>query len=76
MTPRTRPELAFVPVGEPDQVVRLHAFRQRYPDVTIGMISRRAWQACIPEPDDGRTVITRRELKDLLDQLDEACSER
>jgi hypothetical protein len=58
-----------VPVGEPDQVVRLHAFRQSYPDVTIGMISRRAWQACIPEPGDGETVITRRELKDLLDHL-------
>jgi len=44
-------------------------FRQRYPDVRIGMISSRAWQACIPAADDGETVITRRELRDLLDRV-------
>jgi hypothetical protein len=52
------------------QLLRLHAFRERYPQVIIGAISRRAWQAGIPEPDDGETVITRRELKDLLDRVE------
>jgi|HubBroStandDraft_5_1064220.scaffolds.fasta_scaffold453476_2 hypothetical protein len=54
----------------PDQLaqLRLHAFRERYPQVIIGAISRRAWQACIPEPDDGETVVTRRTLGDLLDR--------
>jgi hypothetical protein len=55
---------------ELDQLIRLQAFRADYPHLTIGAISRRAWQACISEPDDGMTVITRRELKDLLDRLE------
>jgi hypothetical protein len=50
------------------QLLRLHAFRDRYPQVIIGAIRRRAWQACIPEPNDGQTVITRRGLDELLDQ--------
>ena len=69
MTSPTRPGLHLASSAEPDQVVRLHEFRQQYPQVTIGMISAKAWQACISWPDDGRTVITRRELKDLLDSL-------
>jgi hypothetical protein len=69
VTPRTRPGLYQASSAEPDEVVRLQAFRQQYPHVTIGMISAKAWQACVCEPDDGKTVITRRELKDLLDSL-------
>jgi len=65
-----RPMLALAP-EELDQLLRLQAFRDQYPHVIIGAISRRAWQACIPEPDDGETVITRRELGDLLDRLAE-----
>jgi hypothetical protein len=69
VTPRTRPGLYLASTAEPDQVVRLHEFRQQHPHVTVGMISAKAWQACVPESDDGKTVITRRELKDLLDSL-------
>jgi hypothetical protein len=66
--PKTRLGLSLVS-QEADQVVRLHDFRQRYPAVTIAMISPRAWQALIPEP-HGETVLTRRELRDLLDELE------
>ena len=66
MTARARPELAH---AEPEQL-RLHAFRAQYPHVRIAPISRRAWQAIIAEPDDGETVITRSQLRDLLDRLD------
>jgi hypothetical protein len=59
--------LAIAP-EELDQLVRLQAFREQHPEITIGAISRRAWQACLPEPDDGQTVITRRTLAALLDR--------
>jgi hypothetical protein len=64
-----RRQLAISP-EDPEQIMRLQAFRADHPDVIIGPISRRAWQACIPEPDDRQTVITRRELKDLLDLVE------
>jgi len=60
--------MATVAPDQLAQLLRLHAFRKRYPHVIIGPISRRAWQACIPEPDDGETVVTRRNLGDLLDR--------
>jgi hypothetical protein len=66
--------LAIAP-EELDQLVRLQAFREQHPEVTIGAISRRAWQACLPEPDDGQTVITRRTLGDLLDRACELLGE-
>jgi hypothetical protein len=64
-----RPMVRIAPEQQA-QLLRLRAFREQYPGVIIGAISRRAWQACIPEPGDGETVITRRELKDLLDRLE------
>jgi hypothetical protein len=66
--PPTRSALSLAPVA-PDQLLRLAAFRAAYPHVRVAPISRRAWQAVVPEPDDGETIITRRELKDLLDSL-------
>jgi len=66
--------LAIAP-EELGQLVRLHQFREQYPQVIIGPISRRAWQACIPEPDDGETVVTRRTLSDLLDWACELLGE-
>ena len=72
MTPRRM--LAIAP-EELDQLVRLQAFREQHPEITIGAISRRAWQACLPEPDDGQTVITRRTLGDLLDRACELLGE-
>jgi hypothetical protein len=72
--PPTRPELSLAPVA-PDQMLRLAAFRAAYPHVRVAPISRRAWQALVPEPDDGETVITRRELRDLLDRLAEMLDE-
>lgn len=68
--PPTRPALSLAPVA-PDQVLRLAAFRAAYPHVRVAPISRRAWQALVPESDGGETVITRRELRDLLDRLAE-----
>jgi hypothetical protein len=55
--------------------LRVQAFREQHPQVIIGAISRRAWQACIPEPDDGQTVITRNTLGDLLDRAHEVLGE-
>jgi hypothetical protein len=60
--------------SEVSQVLCLQAFRVRYPQVIIGAISRRAWQACIPEA-DGETVVTRRKLGDLLDRACELLGE-
>jgi hypothetical protein len=52
-----------------DQVVRLHAFRERYPHVVIGTLGLGgAWQGRVPE-ENGEIVVTRYELRDLLDKL-------
>jgi hypothetical protein len=56
--------------AEPDQVPRLMAFREAYPQVIIGDGGFGTWQARIPEP-DGEIVITRYRLAELLDKLDE-----
>jgi hypothetical protein len=64
-----RPALRIVP-GEPDQVVRLAAFREAHPDVIIGDGGFGTWQARIPE-ENGETVATRYTLRELLDKLDE-----
>jgi hypothetical protein len=56
--------------GEPDQVPRLLRVRERHPDVIIGRGGFGTWQALIPEP-NGQIVITRYDLGDLLDKLEE-----
>jgi hypothetical protein len=58
---------------EPDQVLRLHRFRQAHPGVIVGDGGFGTLQARIPEP-DGETVITRYRLRELLDKLDELLS--
>jgi hypothetical protein len=55
---------------EPDQVLRLHRFRQDHPEVVVGDGGFGTFQARIPEP-HGETVITRYTLRELLDKLDE-----
>ena len=55
---------------EPDQVLRLQAFRAAHPEVIIGDGGFGVWQARIPEP-DGEHVISRYTLRELLDKLDE-----
>jgi hypothetical protein len=55
---------------EPDQVLRLQAFRLAHPEVIIGDGGFGVWQACIPEP-DGERIISRYTLHELLDKLDE-----
>ncbi len=63
--------LRLVP-DEPDQVVRLAAFRAAHPDVIIlpGAGPFGTWEARIPEP-AGETVTVRYTLRELLDKLDE-----
>ncbi len=63
--------LRLVP-DEPDQVVRLAAFRAAHPDVIIlpGAGPSGTWEARIPEP-TGETVTIRYTLRELLDKLDE-----
>jgi hypothetical protein len=53
---------------EADQVPRLLAFRERHPDVTITLSG--FWRAIIPA-ENGETVVTRYELRDVLNKLDE-----
>lgn len=63
--------------GEPgyvDQVPRRGAYEAAHPDVQITCHGR-WWQAVIPEQ-NGETVITRYELKDLLDKLEALDRER
>jgi hypothetical protein len=66
--------LALAP-DEPDQVLRLHRFRQAHPEVIIGDGGFRTMQARIPE-ENGETVITRYSLCELLDKLDEVTAGR
>ena len=55
---------------EPDQVLRLHAFRAAHPEVIIGDAGFGVWQARIPEP-DGERIISRYILHELLDEIEE-----
>ena len=59
---------------EPDQVLRLQAFRAAHPDVIIGDGGFGVWQARVPEP-DGEHVISRYTLRELLGKLDELTGE-
>jgi hypothetical protein len=62
--------------GEPDQVPRLRLFRAQHPRVVIGTLGLGgAWQARIPQQ-NGETVLTRYELRDLLDRLDQVLAEQ
>jgi hypothetical protein len=55
---------------EPDQVLRLQAFRAAHPEVIIGDFGFGVWQARIPEP-DGEQIVSRYTLRELLDRLGE-----
>jgi hypothetical protein len=55
---------------EPDQVLRLQAFRAAHPNVIIGDGGFGVWQARVPEL-DGEHVISRYTLRELLGRLDE-----
>jgi hypothetical protein len=54
---------------EPDQVLRLHRFRQAHPEVIIGDGGFGTLQARILTP-SGEIVATRYTLRELLDRLD------
>jgi hypothetical protein len=55
---------------DPDQILRLRAFRAAHPDVIVGDNEFGTIQARIPEK-NGETIITRYSLRELLDKLDE-----
>lgn len=57
------------------QVLRLQAFRAAHPEVIIGDGGFGTVQARIPQP-AGEIVITRYQLTELLDKLDELTGER
>ena len=57
------------------QVLRLQAFRAAHPEVIIGDGGFGTVQARIPQP-TGEIVITRYQLTELLDKLDELTGER
>ncbi len=59
---------------EPDQVLRLQAFRVAQPEVIIGDGGFGVWQARIPEP-DGERIISRYTLRELLDKVGEFTGE-
>ena len=62
-----RPRLSLLP-EELDQVLRLNQYRRDHPGVVIGA-GPGYWQALIPQR-NGEIVITRYQLRDLLDKLD------
>jgi hypothetical protein len=58
--------------GEPeyvDQVPRRFAYEAAHPEVEIHYLGP-YWQAIIHEEKDGKTIITRHSLKQLLDKLE------
>jgi hypothetical protein len=75
MNDDTRPARLRAVEGEHehDQVPRLLRFREAHPDVKVEYRPP-AWQAIIPQP-NGETVITRYNLKAILDKLDELLGE-
>jgi hypothetical protein len=63
--------------GEPefvDQVPRRQAYEDAHPEVEIAYHGP-YWKASVTE-ETGQTTVTRYELKDLLDKLEEADRER
>jgi hypothetical protein len=69
-----RPELHAVPGGYEDQVVRRQRFEAAHPEVRIAPV-RAAWQAIIPT-ERGEDVVTRYELRHLLDELERRLASR
>jgi hypothetical protein len=67
-----RPGLSLVP-DEPDQVLRLNQFRAQHPGIAI-RAGLGYWQALLPEC-AGEIVVTRYQLKELLDRLDALTSQ-
>ena len=67
MTGPHRPRPSLMP-DELDQVLRLNRYRRDHPGVTV-CHGPGYWQAQIPQH-NSETVITRYQLKDLLDKLD------
>jgi len=66
-----RRALSLLP-GEPDQVLRLNQYRREHPGVAI-RAGLGYWQAQIPQR-DGEMIITRYQLRELLDKLDALTS--
>jgi hypothetical protein len=67
---------ALVFGSEQDQMPRLRAFKQRHPQIVISTFGpAEAWQALIPE-ECGEAVVTRYDLRELLDRLDELTGDR
>ena len=60
---------------EPDQVLRLQAFRAAHPEVIIGDGGFGVRQARIPEV-DGERILSRYTLRELLHKLDDLTEER
>lgn len=58
----------FLAPEEPDQVLRLNQYRRDHPGVAINA-GLGYWQAQIPQR-NGEQIITRYQLRDLLDKLD------
>jgi hypothetical protein len=71
--PRTRWRPRVLPGGEVDQVPRLMEFRTHHPEITIKLDG--FWRAIVPA-ENGQTVISRYELRDVLDELDELLNKR
>jgi len=67
VTGPARPALSLVP-DELDQVLRLNQYRRDHPGVTI-CAGQGYWQAQILQR-NGEIVITRFQLRELLDKLD------
>lgn len=72
MNSSVRPALSLAP-DEPDQILRLNRFRAQHPGIAIHA-GPGYWQALMPEH-AGQTVVTRHQLKELLDKLDALTSQ-
>jgi hypothetical protein len=64
-----RPDLHAIDGGDEDQVVRRARFQAAHPDIRIALEGC-AWQGVIPTEDGGQEVVTRYELRHLLDELE------
>jgi hypothetical protein len=66
-----RPHLHSIPGGWADQVPRRARFEAEHPEVSIELLGHAGpWQGVIPAQGGGREVVTRYELRDLLDELE------
>ena len=69
-----RPELHAISGGYEDEVSRRRRFEAAHPEVRISVV-RNAWQAVIPR-EGGEDVVTRYELRALLDELERRLASR